>query len=555
MKKHHILLLSVLIFGFFLRFYQIDKIPSGFYSDEALVGYEAFSILKTGKDQYGNIFPVTFKAFGDYRPGLFIYSTVPFIWLFGLNEFGTRLPSVVFSTVTIFVIYIIAKLLFKNKKIALFSSLLFAISPWSIVFARMSHDTNLSTLVVSTAIYCLLKACISGNKRLFLMACFLFALSLYVYYTTRVFVPLFFIFSAFYFRRYFHKKQIVLGMLVAAVILLPLCRVLTNRETGWSRINAVNLWTDPGIKAKTESLVHEDVLMNQSYSKIFHNKFVGVGYAFLKSFTSHFTPEFLLYSGDPIKMYQIPDTGILLFIEPVLIITGVLILWKKEFQWNLLLLAWFLIGIFPDTLTRLYPAAARIHLALPVVSMVAAVGFSNIIFRLKRTAIWGKLGMLILIIIISYNMIYYFHSHFIHAPVRYASEWHYGLRDLIAQIKPVANNYDQIWVSKRVWGWVNFAFYLKYPPEKMQKEIMLSEKNEYGLGWVYQFGKYYFDDIPSQFDYNKNILYIGERNEFPDSMKAMLTVLYPDHSEAFIAVTTEEMRKSCKECSIEFKKL
>lgn len=48
-----IIFIFAIVIGAFFRFHQLGKTPVGFYVDEASMGYNAFSILKTGKDEYG----------------------------------------------------------------------------------------------------------------------------------------------------------------------------------------------------------------------------------------------------------------------------------------------------------------------------------------------------------------------------------------------------------------------------------------------------------------------------------------------------------------------
>ena len=83
MKKTNLILGLIIILAVFLRFYYIEKIPNGLYSDEASYGYNAFSILETGKDEYGNFMPLAFRSFGDYKAPLYIYFLIPFIKIFG----------------------------------------------------------------------------------------------------------------------------------------------------------------------------------------------------------------------------------------------------------------------------------------------------------------------------------------------------------------------------------------------------------------------------------------------------------------------------------------
>ena len=43
-------LIPILLLAAFLRFYKLGQVPSGFVNDEAAFGYNAYSILKTGRD-------------------------------------------------------------------------------------------------------------------------------------------------------------------------------------------------------------------------------------------------------------------------------------------------------------------------------------------------------------------------------------------------------------------------------------------------------------------------------------------------------------------------
>ena len=51
--RHTKLLLIILIFAFGLFTYRLETNPPGLYADEASTGYNIYSIVKTGKDEYG----------------------------------------------------------------------------------------------------------------------------------------------------------------------------------------------------------------------------------------------------------------------------------------------------------------------------------------------------------------------------------------------------------------------------------------------------------------------------------------------------------------------
>jgi len=94
----------ILLLAFLLRFWQINKIPS-LNPDEAALGYNAYSLIRTGKDEHGASWPLHFKSFGDYKPGGYVYLAIPFVKVLGLTPLAVRLPNLIFSVLTILVLY------------------------------------------------------------------------------------------------------------------------------------------------------------------------------------------------------------------------------------------------------------------------------------------------------------------------------------------------------------------------------------------------------------------------------------------------------------------
>src|SRR3989344_6933457 len=113
-KKTVFIFLAIIIIAGFLRFYRITEIPPGINRDEGSIGYTAYSLLKTGMDEYGRVFPVSFESFGDWKLPFYIYTVVPFVSLFGLSELAVRFPSALFGTLTVFITYLLVKELFNR---------------------------------------------------------------------------------------------------------------------------------------------------------------------------------------------------------------------------------------------------------------------------------------------------------------------------------------------------------------------------------------------------------------------------------------------------------
>jgi 4-amino-4-deoxy-L-arabinose transferase-like glycosyltransferase len=163
--KQKILLITILLLGSFLRFYKISSIPPGINWDEAAVGFNAHLITQSGRDEWGQKYPLFFRSFDDYKAPLQTYLVALSVKLFGVNEFAVRLPSALAGTLSILLIYILTKSFRASKasreiqrttswpeKYALLSALLLAITPWSIHFSRAAFEANIALLFILIAL-------------------------------------------------------------------------------------------------------------------------------------------------------------------------------------------------------------------------------------------------------------------------------------------------------------------------------------------------------------------------------------------------------------------
>ena len=104
--RNNIYLILIVFIALFLRFYGLGQNPPSLYVDEVSLGYNAYSILTTANDEYGNFMPAVFRSLNTYNPAFAVYTLVPSIALFGLNEFAVRLPSALLGSITVILAYI-----------------------------------------------------------------------------------------------------------------------------------------------------------------------------------------------------------------------------------------------------------------------------------------------------------------------------------------------------------------------------------------------------------------------------------------------------------------
>src|SRR3990167_1234844 len=164
-------LVPIFLLALILRIYKLSEFPFGFHADEVRVGWNAFSILKTGADDRENKLALYYNTFGDYRPSGIFYLTIPSIALFGRSEFAVRFPSSLIGALTIFPLYLFlyelvkSENLKKGKIVALLASVLLAVSPWHMEVSRATSEAVISAFFALFALYFLLKLLNTREKK------------------------------------------------------------------------------------------------------------------------------------------------------------------------------------------------------------------------------------------------------------------------------------------------------------------------------------------------------------------------------------------------------
>jgi 4-amino-4-deoxy-L-arabinose transferase-like glycosyltransferase len=221
-KKYYLIVFSLLVIGFSVRLIGISNLPSGLNQDEASIGYEAYSIMKTGMDRNGNSYPVHLESWGSGQNALYAYLTMPFIHFLGLNAFSVRIVNAILSCVSLLLFFLLFKMLFDRKK-ALAALALFAIFPWSIMSARWGLESNILPAFFLAAVFFLIKG-YSSNQKYYPLSFFIFAISLYSYGITYLILPLFFALIIPYLivNKKISAKYLLISLAIFFVIALPM---------------------------------------------------------------------------------------------------------------------------------------------------------------------------------------------------------------------------------------------------------------------------------------------------------------------------------------------
>ena len=250
MKKYIPLFLLSLItlLGLFVRFYRLGEIPAGLYLDEAAQGYNAYSILRTGRDEFGKFLPIVFRSFADFKTPIYIYLIVPLIPIFGLTSFTVRFPSFFFSVLTLPLIFLIIRQLspkkIPNTRYCLLATLMLAISPWHTLFGRTNFECNVALFFLLIAVYFFYLAL--KKPYLLIISAFFFAITIPAYHSQRVIVPLTLILLFIRHHRTLlsrtHRWYSVIGFVIGVVLSLPTLSIISTQGF-LARAATLNIFT------------------------------------------------------------------------------------------------------------------------------------------------------------------------------------------------------------------------------------------------------------------------------------------------------------------------
>ncbi len=559
MKKwHKIALIAVVVIGFFFRFYQLGIVPNGLEWDEVAIVYDSYSLIHTGRDQFGNWFPITFRSLDDYKPPLYNYfATIP-IALFGLNEFSVRFPSALFGSLSVFGVYLLVKELFRtsDKKeslfignLALLSALFLAISPWHLQFSRAAFEVNLSLTFIIYGVYCFLRGV--REVRFLSYAAVLFGLGLFSYHSSRVVIPI--VLAGLVFLNFkkliaYSKKLItpfiILTIFGIAFIPIALSKEAQIRFTVTNFLNPAFPYGDEvDYKAISAKSVEQDIKVGSGFwGKIFHNRRIAfINWDNVKkvgsNYMAHFRPEFLYIYGDA-PLHHAPGFGMLYVWDAVFFWVGIVVFCKKyKTRAAFPLLIWMLVAPIPASITRQVPHSVRTELIVPTLHIFTALGFITAIrFFWKEGKIWGMLFGFVAAVALLFNIGYYIHQYYVHLPYELADKWFANRKEVILYVDGIKNGYSKVIVSTKLeQPHVFFLFFLKYNPWKYLQDGATASG-----GWAEdrnKFNNYVFKpiDFVSQSS-EKNVLFVGLPEDFPSNIQTVKTFYYPDGREAIKVV-------------------
>jgi len=475
-------LILVFFMAGLLRLFMLGSNPPHLSPDEASLGYNAYSILKTGKDEWGQALPLILKSFGDYKPGLYVYLTVPFVWLLGLSEFVVRLPSAMAGIGIVYLLYKIVEKVSKDRNLALISAFVASTNPWLIQFSRGAWEVNVSLFFTLMGIYLFLIS-LTKHKYLILSA-FFFGLTLLTYQGAKLSsVIVILIFTGVNFRKFWrigHKIKAV-SLLIGLTMALPIFIGMIQGKAG--RLEVYSVFSYPRNEETLENFLREGEVPEGGLTyELFYSESLNFTRGILGRWFNHYSLNFLFFKGDwQNPKHSVPNSGLFLLSDLPLMILGLLVLARlKNNKARNLIALWLLLTPLPAILSRDQVHAVRsMNISIGLV-VVSALGWQAV---LKLKMRWLVAGALILYV---GSLVYYLDALMIHQPKHDSRLWGYGYKQIVETVTPIQNDYEKVLVQQSYdQPYIYFLFFQKYDPAKWQAQAsFVPGENKFDVGKV-----------------------------------------------------------------------
>ena len=522
--------------------------PPSLFGDEVDVGYQAYSLLKTGQDLYGNSWPTLVHSLSEYRAPLFIYSVLPFVRLFGLSEWGVRLPAVFWGVLGVLGVFLLTRKMF-NDKVALFAAFTLSLSPWHIQYSRAAFEVTMLLAFFIFATYFFLKGL--DKKYLLILSAILFGLTPYIYSTATIFMPLLIILLLIIYRSNLLKKlaPLTIAFLVLILVMVPY-GLQTIQGTAGARFSIISIFIDQVLQDKVTLAQKAGLEIDDGTERIFHNKPLIWAQVFSVNYLRAFSPEFLFLNGDPNFRHSIHEMGQMYFFELILLLIGIWILIKDVLPYSWLVLGWLLIAPIPAALTvdGGFHATRTFSMLVPI-AIIVGLGWNTVFKQLKNVQI--KYVVALMMVLSIFNISFYLHRYFGHYPVESWRAWHFGFKQAMQYVGRNQLGYGRVLINNTYEpSLIRFLFWTSYDPAKfhtLYSKDRITKNIVSGFDGFALENKYYFGTVNGPFEQvidDKTLYVASARDDItnPDTLNdpriRLLETIYSPEGEAIFYLIT-----------------
>lgn len=525
MKRY--LFLGVLLIAAVLRLYALHRVPPSPSLDEVSIGYNAYSIVHTGRDEYGKLFPMLLRAYDDYRPALYVYLTIPFVATLGLTAIAVRLPSVILSLLTVAIAYGIGKMVGKKyysfPELGLIASLLLAISPWHIYISRLGHEANLGLALVSLGTYFLLSAGLEKKKSSWMLSAVFMGLSVHGYQSEKIVSPLIMAsgFVLFWKEAVHAKREVIIACFVGLFIAFPAVLATVSKE-GMSRFRGTSAFSpDAPIMIQATDRYIQAQRNNDRIGMIMHSKYVAYVTIFTQNYVSHFSPIWL-FTGSIREAHKVPGMGLMYVWEAPFLLLGLWALFRKNIPKELvaIIIVSVLVAPIPASVTTQAPHAMRSYTGIPLLQLVEAIGIWFVAASIHTK--YRRYFFILLGIIAAAGLSMFWNGYFVRFPKEQSDSFQYALAPAVRYALKEGKNYEHVAFSHQGSLYQSYMFFLFYSRFDPNRYLSLGGTTSGGYEASHTMEKYVFGFLPQKSEeLREKTLYFYDARLVPDGARVI----------------------------------
>lgn len=494
--KYKILFSLILLIAIVVRFYKLGSIPNGLTWDEAAIGYNAYGLLTNHRDEWLHRTPLVFQSFGDYKSPLLVYITAGFVALFHLTPYAVRLPIALSGVGIVILSFFLAKEITKSTKTSLLTMFLLAISPWAILYSRIGFEATLANFLICLGVYSILVWKRTAKFWHLAFGICSLALSLYAYHSPKVVVPLMVLIFLVYLRKEIrtHFKSVIVGGVLGLVLLLPLAYASIYSKAN-SRALGTTIFASPEVAT-----------------------------TFIRNFSAHLSPSFLLYGNDLNFRQSTRVMGVSTPVEVSLVLIAVICIFVRpslrKYWWVVSCMA---VGIVPAALGVDVPHSIRSLNVLPWMQIMAGIGAFGIWHwtKDKRNRTINLTIIVGFICITCYSFVSFIHTYLrVYNTSTALSDFGYGYAEAIAYARSQESQVNKVYFTNHFGqAYIYLLFYKRLTPIDYQGGGLAN----------YVISDRPFNDARGQ----TPALIIGTPDEVPATQNVVKEIKYPDGKVVF----------------------
>jgi 4-amino-4-deoxy-L-arabinose transferase-like glycosyltransferase len=449
-------LFAIIAVAALLRLAWLGSLPAGLSHDEVVKGYDAWSVLHTGRDQYGERFPLVFRGIGDQREALMPYLIAAGEAVLGPTDLAVRLPAALAGIALVGALFLLGREAY-GARAGLVAAALLAISPWHVQVSRLAFRAGLLPLTTVLGLWLFLRALRRGRGMF--IAGLVIGLGLHTYLAARMFLPL-----------------LLVGLVAIYHRSLWRC---AGPDARWWRRPIVPLMAGVGVMAlplAVWGLLHPAEFIGHAAESAGHGGPLQQVADALGRYGAYVGPRHLLTAGDP---YPVPSTGRFgLLYWPVLpfVLIGLVRLAVRRSRADLLLLWWLATYPIPSALTRgSHPDWLRAACGIGVWELIAGCGVIAALdwLRARVPPMALRTGGVTLAALIAVNAGWFFWDYTQRFPDRAAWAFTDGAREAVRLTAALEGGYDRVVLPAQVPAVHDvYLFYSRYDPGQLHRDAL-----------------------------------------------------------------------------------